>query len=245
MDRHTLQVTCVIPAFNEENTVGGIVSEAFKYCKRVLVIDDGSQDQTAAVSLQAGATVIRHVIRLGAGGALSTGLKAALKTDCEALLTMDADGQHRPEEIPILLDPIMKRQADIVIGSRFIRRTSPMPLMKRMGNRALSIAASVAAGVKITDSQSGFRAYRREVLEYVIHRAWDYRWASEILVLASKRNFKIKEVPITTVYLPKRREGAGIKDGFRILYSTIRGARNTTGMTHANPKASADPANGR
>jgi len=230
-----VQIVCIIPAFNEETAVGRIVSEALKHCDKVLVVDDGSQDRTAEVSLQAGATVIRHILRLGTGGALSTGLTAALKTGCEILLTMDGDGQHRPEEIPILLDPIMKNEADVVIGSRIVRHPDAMPILKRMGNRALSIATSLAAGTKITDSQSGFRAYRREVLEYAIHKAWDYRWASEILVLTSKGNFRIKEVPITAVYLPKRRRGANIKDGFRILYSTIRGTHEKKGFTHGKP----------
>jgi glycosyltransferase involved in cell wall biosynthesis len=229
-------VICVIPAFNEETTIGQIVSGALRHCDKVLVVDDGSQDRTAEVSLQAGATVVRHIIRLGAGGALSTGFAAALKTSCEIILTMDGDGQHRPEEIPTLLDPIMKQQADIVIGSRTMGRIGTMPLLKRIGNRALSIATSLATGTKLTDSQSGFRAYRREVLEYAIHKAWDYRWASEILVLASKANLTIKEVPITTVYPPKRQRGATVKDGFRILYSIVKGTTDRKRL-HANPKA--------
>jgi len=217
-----VRVVCIIPAFNEETTIGRIVSEALKHCDMVLVVDDDSQDSTVELSREAGATVIRHVLRLGTGGALSTGFRAALRADFEVFVTMDGDGQHNPNEIPIVLGPILKREADIVVGSRLLKQSESMPLFKRIGNRILSTVTSFASGTKITDSQSGFRVYQRKVLECAIHRTWDYRWASEILVKAAKANFRIKEVPITAIYLPKRQRGAGIKDGLKILHSMIR-----------------------
>ena len=217
-----MRTVCVIPALNEEPTIGRVVSEARKHCDMVLVIDDNSQDRTAELSRQNGAAVIRHVLRLGTGGALSTGLRAALKAGFEAFVTMDGDGQHNPNEIPALLDPILKNEADIVIGSRLIGQSGSMPLRKKIGNKTLSIITSFVSGTRVTDSQSGFRAYRRRALEYAIHRAWDYRWASEILVLGAKGNFKIKEVPVTAIYLPKRQRGASIADGLRILYAIMK-----------------------
>lgn len=217
-----MRTACIIPAFNEETTISRIVSEALKHCHMVLVVDDNSQDRTSEMSHQAGATVITHILRLGTGGALSTGFTASLKADFEAFVTMDGDGQHSPNEIPIVLDPILKGQADIVVGSRLLKQPKSMPLRKRIGNKILSIVTSFASGTKITDSQSGFRAYRREVLEYAMHRARDYRWASEMLLLAAKANFRIKEVPVTAIYLPKRQRGADIGDGLKILYSTMK-----------------------
>jgi len=217
-----MRTACIIPAFNEETTISRIVSEALKHCHMVLVVDDNSQDRTSEMSHQAGATVITHILRLGTGGALSTGFRASLKADFEAFVTMDGDGQHSPNEIPIVLDPILKGQADIVVGSRLLKQPKSMPLRKRIGNKILSIVTSFASGTKITDSQSGFRAYRREVLEYAMHRARDYRWASEMLLLAAKANFRIKEVPVTAIYLPKRQRGADIGDGLKILYSTMK-----------------------
>jgi len=212
---------CIIPAFEEEATIGRVVAGALKHCGAVLVIDDNSQDQTAAVSRQAGATVIGHVLRLGTGAALSTGFRAALKTDSEIFLTMDGDGQHDPDQIPNLTDLILRDEADVVVGSRLLSPPAGMPLGKRIGNRILSATTSLAAGTQITDSQSGFRAYRREVLEYAIHQARDYRWASEILILAAKGNFRIREIPVAAVYLPQRVRGTSIKDGLKILYSTV------------------------
>jgi glycosyltransferase involved in cell wall biosynthesis len=220
--RPTMRIACVIPALNEEPTIGRLVSEARKHCDMVLVVDDNSQDRTAELSRQNGAEVIRHLLHLGTGGALSTGLRAALRSGFEVFVTMDGDGQHNPNEIPLLLNPILKDEADIAIGSRLIGQSRLMPLRKRIGNKILSTATSLVSGVKITDSQSGFRAYRRKALEYAIHKAWDYRWASEILVLTAKGNFRIKEVPVTAIYSPKRQRGAGITDGFKILYATMK-----------------------
>lgn len=223
--RERMQIACIIPAFNEETTIGRIVGEALKYCSTVLVVDDNSQDHTAHASENAGAVVVKHMLRLGTGGALSTGFKAALRTDCKVFLTIDGDGQHNPDEIPILIDPILKGEADLVIGSRFIEGHQSMPLHKKLGNKVLSTATSFASGRRITDSQSGFRAHRREVLEFAIHSGRDYRWASETLILAARGNFKIKEVPITTTYLEKRKRGAGMRDGLKILYSTAKRVR--------------------
>jgi len=222
MEESEMGSLCIIPAFMEEANIGQVVAGALKHCSTVLVVDDNSEDQTATVSRRAGATVIRHMLRLGAGGALSTGFRAALSTDSEIILTMDGDGQHDPNQIPDVMQPISKGEADVVVGSRLLNAPEGMPLGKRIGNRILSATTSLAAGTRITDSQSGFRAYHRKVLEYAIHEARDYRWASEILILTAKGNFRIKEVPITAVYLPKRQRGTSIKDGLKILYSTMK-----------------------
>lgn len=217
-----MRTVCIIPAFDEEPTIGHVVSGALKHCSMVLVISDGSKDRTAEESRQAGAVVIAHVVRLGTGGALSTGFRTALKTDHEVFLTIDGDGQHDPDEIPVVLAPILRGEADVVIGSRLLGKPESMPFGKKMGNRLLSTVTSLAVNARITDSQSGFRAYRREVLEYAIHRARDYRWASEILILAAKGHFRIEEVPITTIYFPRHRRGVGVEDGLKIFYSTVK-----------------------
>lgn len=223
IDSLNKKVLCIIPAYDEEATIGQVAAGALQHCGNVLVIDDGSQDQTAEMAEQAGASVIKHLICLGTGGALSTGFKAALQTDSAILVTMDGDGQHKPDEIPIILDPITKGNADVVVGSRFLKPQDCIPLIKRIGNKMLSFSTSLIAGTEISDSQSGFRAYRREVLEYATHRSRDYRWASETLILAAQGGFTIMEVPITARYIPQRRRGANIRDGFKILYSMTKG----------------------
>ena len=223
-----MRVTCIIPAFNEESTIAEIVRGALKHCSTIIVVDDHSQDRTAELSRTSGARVVKHILRLGAGAALSTGFRTALGTDVDTFLTMDGDGQHDPSEIPRILEPIGNDEADIVIGSRLLGRHELMPLYKLMGNKVLSMATSLASGMRITDSQSGFRAYKRIVLDFVMHKRRDYGWASEILILAARGSFRIREVPISATYRAEKRRGAGVKDGFKILYSTIR------------PKSSAD-----
>ena len=220
-DRLQMRIACIIPAFNEESTIAEMVRGALKHCSTVIVVDDHSQDRTAELSWRSGARVVKHILHLGAGAALSTGFRAALRGGFKIFVTIDGDGQHDPDEIPTALDPILKHEADMVVGSRILQGSRSMPLIKKIGNRILSIATSFVSGTKITDSQSGFRAYRREVLDCAMHRARDYRWASEILVLAAKEGFRIKEVPITAVYR-ERLKGAGIRDGLKILYSTMK-----------------------
>jgi len=221
-ERLQMRVACIIPAFNEESTIAEIVRGALKHCSTIIVVDDQSQDLTAELSRKSGARVVTHILRLGAGAALSTGFRAALGTDADTFVTMDGDGQHDPREIPRLLEPIRNDEADIVLGSRLLGQHELMPLYKLMGNKALSMATSLASGVRITDSQSGFRAYKRIVLDFVMHKQRDYGWASEILILAAGGSFRIREVPISATYRAGQRRGAGVKDGFKILYSTIR-----------------------
>jgi glycosyltransferase involved in cell wall biosynthesis len=217
-----MMVVCVIPELNEESTISKVVQGAKKYCDSVIVVDDGSTDETAVKAREAGAKVIEHIVTLGTGAALLTGFKAALKAGAEVLLTMDGDGQHDPEDAPRLLKPILDGEADMVIGSRFLGEPKGMPFHKRVGNKMLSALTSIVCGRKITDSQSGFRAYSRKVLETVMHEAPDYAWASEILTLACEKGFRVKEVPIKTIYFKRRFRGASILDGAKIFYETLK-----------------------
>ncbi len=217
-----LRVVCVIPAFNEESTIGAVVEGAKKYCSMVLVVDDGSDDETRNRAKEAGGKVISHVSRLGVGAALSTGFSSALKRGAEIIVTLDGDGQHDPDEIPAVVAPLLEKKADIVVGSRLPARKAAMPLYKKIGNKVLSRFASLACGVVINDSQSGFRALSRGVAEAISHSSTDYRWATEMLILSSRKGFRIMEVPIRTVYFRKRIRGAGAKDALKILYNTLK-----------------------
>ena len=199
-----------------------MVEGALKHCDTVIVIDDCSEDLTADLSLRSGARVITHILHLGTGAALFTGFKAALGMDANVFGTMDGDGQHDPTDIPNLLEPIRNDEADIVIGSRLLGRRGSMPLHKWIGNKVLSRATSLASGVCVRDSQSGFRAYKRTVLDFAMHRRRDYGWASEILILTAKGNFRMREVPVRTIYTVRKKKGARIEDGFKILYTVIR-----------------------
>ncbi len=225
-----MKIVCVIPGLNEEKSIGNVILGASKYCDRVVVVDDGSQDKTKDISINSGAFVISHLFNLGTGAALSTGIKVALKEGADIVVTMDGDGQHDPEDIPNLLKPLMDGTADVVIGSRFLGNIKTMPFHKKIGNKFLSFITSMRCGEKITDSQSGFRAYSQKVLKSILHISADYSWASEFLMLIMNSEFRFVEVPIKTIYMEERIKGTGIIDGFKILMNMLRHKQEKQGI---------------
>lgn len=225
-----MKVVCVIPGLNEEKSIENVVLGASKYCNRVVVVDDGSKDKTKEISMNAGAFVVRHLFNLGTGAALSTGIKVALKEEADVIVTIDGDGQHDPEDIPNLLKPLVDGAADVVIGSRFLGDIKTMPFHKKIGNKFLSFITSMRCGEKITDSQSGFRAYSQKVLKSILHISADYSWASEILIRLMNSEFRIVEVPIKTIYMDERIKGTGIIDGIKILMNMLRHKQEKQGI---------------
>ncbi|MEM4251554.1 MAG: glycosyltransferase family 2 protein [Candidatus Bathyarchaeia archaeon] len=213
---------CIVPAYNEETTIGTVVKRARDHANLVLVVDDGSTDMTSKAAREAGGKVVAHITRLGVGAALSTGLKLALRDGAEIIVTLDADGQHDPGEIPNVISPLLERKADLVIGSRLHAENSQMPHYKKLGNKILSKLTSLACGTTVTDSQSGFRAFTREVAEIISYSSTDYGWASEMLILLSRRGVRMAHVPVKALYFKKRVRGAGIKDAVKILYNILR-----------------------
>lgn len=216
-----LKVVCIIPAHNEESTISSVVRNAKTICNLVIVVDDGSTDRTVEEATKAQAKVISHIIRLGVGAALSTGLRAALNHDAEIIVTLDADEQHDPKEIPNVITPIIDGKADLVIGSRILEKHSEMPFQKLIANKILSKLTSFVSGIEIKDSQSGFRGMSRQVADSIKYDSTDYQWASEMIIVLSKRRIRIVDVPIKTVYFKSRRRGAGFRDGIKILYNIL------------------------
>ncbi len=213
---------CIIPVHEESQTIGQIVRDARKFCDMVLVVDDGSEDNTAEIAAGAGAKIIRHAVNLGVGAALSTGFIATLSTDAEIIVTMDGDGQHDPDDIPHLLQPIRFGDADVVIGSRLLNEPKAMPRHKRVGNRLVTAITSWRTKLKLTDSQSGFRAYRKKILPEILPSVADYSWASEMLHLIARGKFKVKEVAIKALYIKGRAKGVSFFDCICILLRSLR-----------------------
>jgi glycosyltransferase involved in cell wall biosynthesis len=150
-------ITVILPAYNEEVSIGSMVLRTRQYADRVLVIDDGSTDRTAEVAELAGAEVIRHPINRGKGAALRSGFHAAREAD--VIVTMDSDGQHHPSEISKLIAPILEGEADVVNGSRYMNGNGKnTPRYRRLGQKVLDRATNFSSGLDVTDSQSGFRA---------------------------------------------------------------------------------------
>jgi len=197
-----MKVIAIIPAFNEERTIEAVISKLKQYVDDVIVIDDGSRDQTSQVALQNGAKVYCHVINRGLGGALGTGLKAALLNGADVIVTLDADEQHDPAEIPKLIKPIIEGEVDAVIGSRFLIR-QPMPLFRRMGIPFFNFITFLLFGIKSTDSQSGMRAFSKKAAQNLeIYARGVLEASPEILRQIKIHKLKLKEVPIKSIYTP-------------------------------------------
>ncbi len=193
------KITAILPAYNEELCISGIILGSKKYVDRIIVVDDGSTDNTVKIAELAGAEVISHSYNLGKGAALKTGFEAAKSSDI--IVTIDSDGQHHPKEIPKLVTPIINGEADIVNGSRYINgNKKDTPSYRRIGQTVLDKATNLNGGLNITDSQSGFRAFARHSLPAFRFSSSDFGIESEMLTDAANAGLRIKEVEINVRY---------------------------------------------
>lgn len=214
-------VIAVTAAYNEDRFIGSVVIKALQYVDRVIVVDDGSQDATAAVAEAAGAEVILHDHNRGKAEAVNTGLTRARELNAAIVVLLDADGQHDPGQIPSLITPIQTGNADIVVGSRFLGLRSRIPRWRIFGQHALTLATNVASGVPLTDSQSGYRALSREALNRLrFRRNGGFSIESEMQFLVHQHGLTISEVPVTMTYAePSKRNPFG--HGLQVLNAII------------------------
>ncbi|MDI6701655.1 glycosyltransferase family 2 protein [Methanothermobacter wolfeii] len=193
-----MKTAAIIPAFNEEVAIGSVVLLSREHVDEVLVVDDGSTDRTASVAEMAGARVLRHHKNLGKGAALKTGFQA---TDADVIVTLDADGQHDPAEIPKLMEPIIRGEADIVNGSRYLHGTDEnTPRYRRVGQKILDTATNISTGLEITDTQSGFRAFSSKTIPHFRFRDPGFVVESEMLADAAEAGLRIMEVEVGVRY---------------------------------------------
>jgi len=191
-----MQCLAIIPAFNEEKSIATIIQETKKYANQVLVVNDHSTDNTGKVARLHGAIVIYHSRHKGVGAAMRTGITYAKKLEPNIVVTIDADGQHRPEDIPRLIEPIISGKADFVLGSRFLNgKPINIPQIKKIGNRLLTFITSFLARVKLTDTQTGFRAFNRKVL-LSLNLVSDFTYTQEMILILCHRGFRCAEVPV-------------------------------------------------
>ncbi len=212
------KILCVSPAYNEEKTVSKVVKGALKYTDGVIVVDDGSTDNTYKAARKSGATVIRHHKNLGKGVALKTGFESALGMGADIVVVLDADAQHNPVEISKLLKAIKREDSDIVVGSRFLGDIKGMPRIRILSNTLTTMILRLFFGLPITDSQSGFRAYKRRVLEKIEFSAPRFSAETEMLVDANRKGFKISEIKIQTVYGEEKSKMRNFEDTMRWLW---------------------------
>lgn len=194
-----VNVVAIIPAYNEEKALADVIGKTLEHVDEVIVVDDGSSDKTSEVAIEAGARVIKHSVNLGKGEALKSGFKAI--GDDSIIITIDGDGQHNPSEIPDLVRPIIEDGADLVNGSRYMNGPEEnTPAYRRVGQKVLDIATNISAGTKVTDSQSGFRAFSPKSKNVFRFKDTGFGIESEMLVDAAESGLKIVEVPITVRY---------------------------------------------
>jgi glycosyltransferase involved in cell wall biosynthesis len=213
----------VIPARNEAARIGqvlaGIAGQVDGLPVICLVVNDGSSDGTDEVARAHGARVITHAINLGKGAAMKTGCAAGLAAGCDVLVMMDADGQHRPSDLPAIVAPILSGQADLVLSRRPFNRD--MPATSRLGNWGLTRLFTLMFGASFGDTQSGLRAFTSEAYQHVDWLATDYAVETEMLVRAARAHLRTAEVDIDTIYHDAYK-GTTVVDGLRILVQMIR-----------------------
>ena len=217
------EIVIVIPAYNEASIIDSVIRDAQKITGQVIVVDDNSKDGTARIARAAGAEVYQHIVNLGLGGALATGFSAALNKRVQIIVTMDADGQHKAEDIPNLIKPIIKEQADVVIGSRLIGKgLTGMPASRRLANFLANLITFLLCGVRTTDSQSGLRAFSRSALQKIEIKSQRMEVASEFFKEIKNKHLRLAEVPIQSIYTEySLSKGQSFSTGIKTLFRLI------------------------
>jgi len=193
-------IVAAIPALNEETAIGSVVLRARQYADTVLVIDDGSSDATSSIARLAGALVIRHETTMGKGKGIRDAFLKAREMQADILVCLDGDGQHNPDEIPRLLAPISSNEADMVIGSRFLEIRSDIPTYRRAGQKVLTSLTNTVAATKVTDSQSGFRAFSKKAIDSITLDEDGIGIESAMQRAADDLHLRICEVPVSCRY---------------------------------------------
>ena len=218
-----MNVTIGIPAFNEEKNIAGIISKLKKYADTIIVCDDGSTDLTGKISEELGTIVITHEKNKGYGASINSLFLKAKELKTNVFVTFDADGQHRVEDIPIVTEPIINNKAQIVIGSRFLEtKSEEMPNYRKVGIKLITKVTNLSIKEKLTDSQSGFRAYSKKALDKIIPSDEGMGVSTEILIKASNLDLKMAEVPIKVSYEGETSTKDPISHGSSVIFSTIK-----------------------
>ena len=216
-----MKIVC-IPAYNEEIKINDVVKKSLPYADKVIVCDDGSTDDTAALAKKAGAVVISHEKNQGYGATISTLFDYCRKNNAEIMVTLDGDGQHNPDQIPDLINVILKHKVDVVIGSRSLRDDKNLPSYRKTGIKIITSTINSATNLKVTDSQSGFRAYSKEAINLIHPTESGMAVSTEILVKISNNGLSMAEVPITVSYIGDTSTEHPVTHGTHVIGSTLK-----------------------
>ena len=217
-----MKITIGIPAYNEEKNIASIITKLKKITDSIIVCDDGSSDMTSDISKNLGAIVITHKKNMGYGVAINSIFQKAKELNIDLLVTFDADGQHRVEDIEKVVEPIKNNTADLVIGSRFLDKKSNVPNYRKIGIKVITKITNASIKKKLTDSQSGFRAYNKQVLSQISPSDIGMGISTEILIKSSSKGLRIMEVPITILYSGDTSTHNPVSHGTSVLLSTIK-----------------------
>jgi len=218
-----LKIIVGIPAFNEEKNIAVLITQLKKIADKIIVCNDGSTDLTSEIAEELGATVINHEKNLGYGAAIRSIFLKSKDLDVDILVTFDADGQHRIDDINKVINPIINGESDLVIGSRFLDESEKeVPKYRKVGIKVITKITNATIKKQLTDSQSGFRAYSKKVLNELNPSELGMGISTEILIKASARNFRISEVPIKIIYKGDTSTHNPISHGSSVLFSTIK-----------------------
>jgi len=215
-----LRIVAGLPMYNEEETIGTVVTRVLDYVDDVICVDDGSSDSSARIAESCGAIVHRHRVNRGYGGALKTLFAKAREMGADALIILDSDGQHDPADIPKLLKPILSAEADFVIGSRFVEGggSEDMPAYRRLGIKVITAASNLSSDLGIQDTQSGYRAFSKSAIERLRFDAEGMELSLEMLEDAHEKDLTIQEVPTVIRYdVPKGSNFTALSHGFTVL----------------------------
>jgi glycosyltransferase involved in cell wall biosynthesis len=215
-----LKFAC-IPAYNEENSIADVVTKSLPHVDKVIVCNDGSTDDTAKVAKDAGAIVITQSNQ-GYGAAISSLFDYARKENAQIMITLDGDGQHNPNQIPLLVDAITTHSVDVAIGSRFLDDTTKASGYRKTGIKIITSASNYGTNFKISDSQSGFRAYSKDAIDAIHPTEQGMSVSTEILLKISNKGLSIAEVPITISYEGDTSEQHSVSHGVGVLMNTIK-----------------------
>ncbi len=216
------KTAAAIPCYNEARFIEDVVTRARRHVDLVIVVDDCSTDATATLAEKAGALVVRHKVNQGKGIGMNTAFAKARELGVENLVLLDGDGQHDPDEIPVVLKPVLSREVDVCIGSRFLNGHAGIPFYRTLGQRMLTLVANVGTGMTMTDTQCGFRAFsRRAVAALHFDQCHLGCVESEMQFLIKEKGLKATEVPVTAIYLEKAKRNP-IMQGLRTLSPTLR-----------------------
>ena len=218
-----MKIIVGIPAFNEEKNIAVLIIQLKKIADKIIVCNDGSTDLTSKIAEELGATMINHEKNLGYGAAIRSIFLKSKDLDGDILVTFDADGQHRIEDINRVINPIINGESDLVIGSRFLDESAKeVPQYRKAGIKLITKITNASIKKQLTDSQSGFRAYSKKVLNELNPSELGMGISTEILIKASAKNFRISEVPIKIVYDGDTSTHNPISHGSSVLLSTIK-----------------------